>query len=166
MLKKVITASLSGIDADTIIVETDIQPGLPSVYLVGLADTTIKEARERVRAAIVNSGYEFPKQRITVNLSPAGLPKEGSHFDLPIAVSILGIVYRSMRTAGFGFMGELSLDGDLKKIRGALPLAIRLREEGIRKIVVPAGNAQEVSLLSDMEIYPVATLRECIDFLF
>ena len=89
MLSKIITASLLGMDAEVITVETDLQPGLPAVHMVGLADTTIKEARERIRAAILNSGLEFPRRRITVNLSPAGRPKEGSHFDLPIAMGIL-----------------------------------------------------------------------------
>ena len=88
MLRKIITATLLGIDARIISVEIDVQPGLPYVNIVGLADTTIKEARERVRAAIVNSGFEYPKQRITISLSPAGIPKEGSHFDLPIAIGI------------------------------------------------------------------------------
>ncbi len=165
MFRKIITATLIGVDAHSISVETDVQPGLPYVHLVGLADTTIKEARERVRAAIVNSGFEYPKQRITVSLSPAGIPKEGSHFDLPIAVGILGTSFRGMRTADFGFIGELSLDGALKGVRGALPLVIRMREEGIRKIVLPVENAQEVSVLKDIELYPVANLAECIDFL-
>ena len=165
MLRKIITATLIGVDAQSISVETDVQPGLPYVHLVGLADTTIKEARERVRAAIVNSGFEYPKQRITISLSPAGIPKEGSHFDLPIAVGILGTSYRRMKTEGFGFIGELSLDGSLKGVRGALPLTIRMREEGVKKVILPAANAQEVSILNDIEIYPVASLSQCIEFL-
>lgn len=165
MLRKIVTAALIGLDARTISVEIDVQPGLPFVHIVGLADTTIKEARERVRAAVVNSGFDYPKQRITISLSPAGIPKEGSHFDLPIAVGILGTSYGKMNTSGTGFIGELSLDGTVNGVRGALPLAIRMREEGIRKIVLPAVNAQEVSLLNDVELYPVKTLTECIDFL-
>ncbi len=164
-MRKIITATLQGVDARIINVETDVQPGLPYVHVVGLADTTIKEARERVRAAIVNSGFEYPKQRLTVSLSPAGIPKEGSHFDLPIAVGILGTSFRRMDTEGFGFIGELSLDGSLKGVRGALPLAMRMREEGVRKIVLPADNAQEVSLLKDVELYPVASLEQCVQFL-
>ena len=123
MLRKIITATLLGIDARIISVEIDVQPGLPYVNIVGLADTTIKEARERVRAAIVNSGFEYPKQRITISLSPAGIPKEGSHFDLPIAIGVLGTSFRSMNTEEFGFIGELSLDGIVGGVRGALPLA-------------------------------------------
>lgn len=165
MLKKIITATLLGIDARIISVEIDVQPGLPYVNIVGLADTTIKEARERVRAAIVNSGFEYPKQRITISLSPAGIPKEGSHFDLPIAIGVLGTSFRGMNTEEFGFIGELSLDGIVGGVRGALPLAITMREQGVKKIVVPSVNAQEVSLLKDVEVYPVSSLTQCIDFL-
>ncbi len=165
MLRKIVTATLLGIDARSIGVEIDVQPGLPFVNIVGLADTTIKEARERVRAAIVNSGFDYPKQRITINLCPAGIPKEGSHFDLPIAVGVLGTSFKRMKTEGFGFIGELSLDGSVGSVKGALPLAIRMREEGIKKIVLPEQNAQEVSLLKDVELYPVSSLRQCIEFL-
>ena len=165
MLRKIMTATLTGIDARSIMLEADVQPGLPGIHLVGLADITIREARERIRAAIVNSGYEFPRQRITISLSPAGIPKEGSHFDLPMAMGVMGTSFAGMDTDGFGFIGELSLDGTVKGIRGALPLAMRLREEGIKKIVVPADNAEEVSLLNDIDVYPVRTLIECVRFL-
>ncbi len=165
MLRKIMTATLSGIEASAISVEIDVQPGLPFTNVVGLADTTIKEARERVRAAIVNSELDYPKQRITVNLSPAGIPKEGSHFDLPIAVGILGTVYDRIDTAGYGFIGELSLDGTLKGVRGALPMAIGLREEGIKKIILPMENAQEVAVLKDVQLYAVESLRQCVSFL-
>lgn len=165
MLRKINTVALLGVDARSITVETDVQPGLPFVHIVGLADTTIKEARERVRAAIVNSGFEYPKQRITISLSPAAVPKEGSHFDLPIAVGIMGTSYRRMNTEGVGFIGELSLDGAVKGVRGALPLVMGLREEGIKKIVLPAVNAQEVSVLKDVELYPVTDLSQCMGFL-
>lgn len=165
MLRKIITATLLGVDARTITAEIDVQPGLPFVHIVGLADMTIKEARERVRAAIVNSGFEYPKQRITISLSPAGIPKEGSHFDLPIAVGIMGTSFRRMNTEDIGFIGELSLDGKVRGVKGALPLAIRMREEGIKKVILPAENAPEVSLLNDVEIYPVTSLAECIELL-
>lgn len=165
MLRKIMTATLLGVDASMISVETDVRPGLPFAHIVGLADMTIKESRERVRAAIINSGFEYPKQRITISLSPAGIPKEGSHFDLPIAIGILGAAYHRMDTDGFGFMGELSLDGTLKGVIGALPLAMRMRASGLKKIVVPASDAQEVSLLRDVEVYPVESLEQCIGFL-
>lgn len=165
MLNKVMTASLIGVDADFVMVETDLQMGLPAVNVVGLADTTIKEAKERIKSAIINSGFQFPIRRITINLSPANLPKEGSHFDLPIAVGILGLENSNIVSDGIGFAGELSLDGSLKGIRGVLPLALCLREEGIRKMVVPECNAEEAALIQDMEIYPVKNLWECIGFL-
>lgn len=165
MLNKVMTASLIGVDADFVMVEVDLQMGLPAVNMVGLADTTIKEAKERIKSAIINSGFQFPIRRITINLSPANLPKEGSHFDLPIAVGILGLENSDIITNGIGFAGELSLDGTLKAVRGVLPLALCLRDEGIRKMVVPECNAEEAALLRDMEIYPVKNLSECIGFL-
>lgn len=165
MLTKIRTASLWGMDAQIVTVETDLQPGLPAINMVGLADTTIKEAKERIRAAIINSGYGFPKWRITVNLSPAGNPKEGSHFDLPIAIGILSLGCKAgedlRQTA---YIGELSLDGKVKYIKGALPLAMGLYRKGIRRLVLPEGNLREVSLIKDMSLYPVKTLRESFDF--
>lgn len=166
MMTKTFTASLHGMKAELVTVESDLQSGLPAVNMVGLADTTIKEAKERVRAAIINSGCEFPKQRLTVNLSPAGTPKEGSHFDLPIAMGILLLGSgRQTLCQQVAYIGELSLDGRVRHIRGALPLAIGLREKGIRKLVLPRANLQEAALLRDMELYPVDDLRECLDFI-
>ena len=165
MLTKILTASLLGMKAELVTVETDLQPGLPAVNMVGLADTTIKEAKERIRAAILNSGFEFPKRRITVNLSPAGKPKEGSHFDLPIAMGILLLGgNKEIPAEGMAYIGELSLDGKVKHIRGALPLAIGLREQGIRRLVLPSKNVEEVSLIQDMDLYPVDSLEQCLAF--
>ncbi|WP_415929280.1 YifB family Mg chelatase-like AAA ATPase [Zhenpiania hominis] len=165
MLSKIITASLLGMDAEVITVETDLQPGLPAVHMVGLVDTTIKEARERIRAAILNSGLEFPRRRITVNLSPAGRPKEGSHFDLPIAMGILMLErHAEPMIEKTAFLGELSLDGQVKPIRGALPLAMGLRQQGIRRLVLPENNLREVALLKDMRLYPVRTLAESLAY--
>ena len=165
MLTKVLTASLLGMKTDLVTVETDLQSGLPAVHMVGLADTTIKEARERIRAAILNSGYEFPKRRLAINLSPAGMPKEGTHFDLPVAMGILLLKEdREIAAEGTAYIGELSLDGRVKHVRGALPLAIGLRERGIRRLVLPAGNLEEVSLLQDMELFPVDSLQTCMEF--
>lgn len=161
MLTKTTTASLWGVDAQTVTVETDLQPGLPAVNMVGLADTTIKEARERIRAAVINSGYAFPKQRLTVNLSPAGTPKEGSHFDLPIAMGILSMGHKEAEAyRKTAYIGELSLDGKVTHVRGALPLAMGLRREGVRRLVLPEENFREVALLEDIELYPVKTLEE------
>ncbi len=166
MLTKILTASLYGVKAEMVTVETDLQSGLPAMNMVGLADTTIKEAKERIRAAIVNAGCEFPRRRITVNLSPAGTPKEGSHFDLPIAMGILLLGSgRQSLCQQVAYIGELSLDGKVRHVRGALPLAMGLRERGIRKLVLPRSNLQEVALLQDMELYPVDDLQACIDFI-
>lgn len=165
MLRKIMTASLTGVDADFVMVEVDLQPGLPGINVVGLADTTIKEAKERIKSAIINSGFRFPKRKLTVNLSPAGLPKEGSHFDLPIAAGILGTENDNISTDGVGMIGELSLDGSLKNVRGALPLVMRLRDEGVRKLILPSGNADEAAMLKDVEIYPAKDLTECMEFL-
>lgn len=165
MLTKIRTASLWGMDAQAVTVETDLQPGLPVVHMVGLADTTIKEAKERIRAAVVNSGYGFPKWRITVNLSPAGTPKEGSHFDLPIAMGILSLGCGPGKMEGqTAYIGELSLDGRVKHVKGALPLAMGLYRTGVRRLVLPEANLREVALLRDMELYPVTSLRESFDF--
>lgn len=166
MMTKIYTASLCGMKAELVTVETDLQSGLPAVNMVGLADTTIKEAKERIRAAIINSGCGFPKQRLTVNLSPAGTPKEGSHFDLPIAMGILLLGSgRQSLCEQVAYIGELSLDGRVRHIRGALPLAMGLQERGIRKLVLPRTNLQEAALLRDMELYPVDDLRECLSFI-
>ncbi|MEG0829963.1 MAG: YifB family Mg chelatase-like AAA ATPase [Anaerovoracaceae bacterium] len=162
MLSKILTGSLWGIDAELVTVETDMQQGLPALTIVGLADTTIKEARERIRAAILNSEYIFPRRRITINLSPAGRPKEGSHFDLPIAMGII-LLSRKETMEGTAFIGELSLDGKVKPIRGALPIAIGLQQKGIKRLVLPRGNLPEVEILSNMEMYPVETLKEAVN---
>ena len=180
MLTKITTASLWGIDAELVTVETDVHPGLPALNIVGLADITVKEARERIRPAVMNSGFSFPGNRITVNLSPAASRKEGSHFDLPVALGILllqeegrrygnsdgdfGERYSAEGNSGeWGVMGELSLDGKVLPVRGALPMAIGMRKSGIRKIMAPEGNAEEVSIVEDVSVYPVRDLRQAFD---
>ena len=148
MLTKIKTATLAGVAGSVVSVETDIRRGLPVFMVVGLADTTIKEACRRIRPAIMNSGYDFPNERVTVNLAPAGKPKEGSHFDLPIAVGIIasGIV-AGTDINDTAFLGELSLDGRINRVNGALPLAMSLRAAGVKDIVVPRKNAEEVAIL-------------------
>ncbi len=162
MYAKIVSATLKGIEGIPVRVETDLSAGLPAFLLVGLPSTSIREAGERIHRAIANSGYSFPEKKITVNLSPANQRKEGTQFDLPIALAILaadGKIPRDM-LKGCAFLGELSLDGKIYPIRGALPLAAGLRKKNIRRIYLPAGNADEVSLLSDMEIHPVRSLAE------
>src|SRR2546423_3049051 len=142
--------ALDGLAAPEVTVEVHIVPGLPRVTLVGLADTEVKEARERVHAALVHSGLEFPhNKRITVNLAPADLPKESGRFDLPIALGILAASGQidADRLAGYEFAGELSLAGDLRPVRGALAMALALRRRaGSRALVLPEASACEAAL--------------------
>lgn len=164
MLSKVHTATLVGLKGHHIVVETDFLQGLPAFNMVGLPDTTVKEAKERIHSAIINSGCRFPMKRITINLSPANLRKEGSHFDLPIAVALLtsNEMIKEENLEGSAFLGELSLDGRVNRIAGALPLAMGLKEKGFQKIFVPEENFKEVSLVRDIEIYKVSTLSQLL----
>ena len=166
MLTKIKTATLSGVKGYPVTVETDLHRGLPGFNIVGLADVTIKEAFQRIRPAIMNSGGSFPGEKVTVNLVPAGKPKEGSHFDLPIALGIMTLGEKLRDLEETAFIGEVSLDGSINGVRGALPLAICLRESGIRSIVLPEENAEEVSILEDINILPVKSLKEAFDFVW
>ena len=162
MYSQILSGTLYGLASDQVIVETDLSPGLPAFYVVGLPDATVRESKERIRAAIVNSGFKFPAKRITINLVPAGTRKEGTHFDLPIAMGIMtsaGVI-RKARTREYAFLGELSLDGSIKPINGVLPLVIGLRTHGVKKIILPRTNAEEASAVDDMLLYPVESLKE------
>ncbi len=153
--------ALTGMDAAEVQVEVHLAPGLPSFTLVGLPDTEVKEARDRVRAAIQNCRYEFPARRITVNLAPADLPKESGHFDLPIALGIL-IASGQVPASDFDsieFAGELSLSGELRPIRGALAMSLAARRAG-RSLVVPAASADEAALNTRATIYPASSLLQ------
>ena len=164
MLTKVRTATLSGIRGYPVTVETDLHSGLPGFHIVGLADTTIKEASRRIKPAIQNCGGRFPGERVTVNLVPAGRPKEGSHFDLPIALGIMMLGTDLVDLEETAFIGEVSLDGTINGVRGALPLAICLRNAGIRNLVLPLENAAEASILEDINILPVTHLVEAAEY--
>ena len=146
-------------DAPLVTVEVHLANGLPSFTIVGLPDTEVKEARDRVRAALVNCRFEFPARRVTVNLAPADLPKESGRFDLPIALGILAASRQipAEALAVHEFAGELSLSGDLRPIRGALAMTYRASRSG-RAFVLPAANAAEAALVRDAAIYPAATL--------
>lgn len=167
MAIKILTASSTGIEGFIISVELDITRGLPSFNIVGLADVSVKESKERVRSAIINSGYEFPLGRITVNLAPADLRKEGSQYDLPIAIGILiaseQIIFSE--TDNYLFMGELSLSGELKKIKGALPLVIEGIKNNINNYIVPLSNAKECCIIKNSNIYPFENLKQVISYL-
>lgn len=163
MLTRIVTASLSGVEGYPVTVEVDIHRGMPNFAIVGLAGTTIREACSRVRPAIVNSGFAYPNERITVNLAPAGRHKEGSQFDLPVALGIIINSQGAECAPDTAFLGELSLDGRLRRINGALPLAMCLRNAGVKNIVIPSGNADEVAMLEDIGIYPAGNLKEAVE---
>lgn len=165
MLSKIYTGALNGLESKIVSVETDLSSGLPSLTMVGLPDITVREAKERIRAAIMNSGYKFPVKRITINLSPANTKKEGSHFDLPIAVGVLvaiGVIKKYF-LKDYAFIGELSLSGDINRVDGALPIIIGLKECGINKIVLPKDNVTEAALVKGVELYPVEKLLELVE---
>ncbi len=156
--------ALEGMQAEAVQVEVHLGDGIPNFYLVGLADTEVKEARERVRAAIVNAGFEFPaNKRITVSLAPADLPKDSGRFDLPIALGILlaSGQMQAKQMDGFELAGELSLSGALRPIRGALAMAIAVAQAG-RKLILPAASAQEAALLDDAEVYAAEHLLQVV----
>lgn len=168
MLTKIITASLIGVNGYKVMVETDMQRGMPCFDIVGLADTAIKESYKRIKPAIMNSGFYFPDEKITVNLVPAGRPKVGSHFDLPIALGVLMLSEKNncIELTDTAFLGEVSLDGRINRIKGALPMAICLRKSGIKNIVLPLGNAEEVSIIEDINVLPVRTLQEAAGHIY
>lgn len=167
MYSKINTCVLQGLNGSIVEVESDLSRGLPVFNIVGLPDVSIKESKERVRTAIKNSGYEFPLNRITINLAPANLKKEGSQIDLSIAIGILkssGVIIADDIDKTI-FIGELSLDGKINPIEGALPMIISMRELNVRKCVVPYENKDECSVILDMEIIPVKTLSQVVEYL-
>lgn len=166
MLAKVLSGSTLGIDAYPVDVEVDISGGLPYFATVGLPDNAVKESKDRVRSAIRNSGYAFPAKRITVNLAPAHIKKEGTTFDLPVAIGILIAeeVITNESVTDFLILGELSLDGSIKPMHGALPIAVCAKALG-KKVILPVENCPEASLVEGVEVYGVATLAGLVEFL-
>lgn len=167
MLAKVISGAVVGLDAVPIEVEVDIaSQGLPNLFIVGLPDKAVDEARERVRSAIKNSGADFPAKRITVNLAPADLPKEGPSYDLPIALGILiGSGQLAPDITNSLFSGELSLDGRIRPVNGVLPLALMCKERKIKNIFVPVENAREAAIVQGIDVYPVSSLKQLFNHL-
>ncbi|HEX9054758.1 MAG TPA: YifB family Mg chelatase-like AAA ATPase, partial [Gemmatimonadales bacterium] len=167
MLARVRSAAVLGVEAYPVEVEVDLSNGLPSLATVGLPQSAVKEGRERVHAAILNAGFEFPLRRITINLAPADRPKAGSGFDLAIA---LGILVASGQVPGDGLaealvLGEIGLEGDLRPVRGALPVALCARAAGARRLVVPAQNAAEAALVDGLDVRAAGSLAEVSGFL-
>ena len=167
MLSIINSSNLIGIESFLIKVEVDITNGLPCFNIVGLVGTEIKEARERVKSALINSNFKFPNSRIVVNLSPADMKKEGSYFDLPISIGILrqSIKKDDNYLSESMFIGELSLDGNLRKVRGILPIIIGAKNNGLKRIFIPKENLVEASFIDDIDIIPVESLSQCIGFL-
>ncbi len=166
-LAQVTSFAIDGIETRRVTVEADIRLGLPAFNVVGLADKSVREARERVRSAITNSGFEFPQKRITVNLAPAYLRKEGPHFDLPLAIAVLAASgqLESARLRDCAVAGELALDGELRGIRGALALAEGARHHGLTRLLLPSARAREAALVPDLEVLGVRTLQEAVEVL-
>src|SRR6476659_7354325 len=174
MLFRTLSAAVYGIDADLVDIEVDITPTRgesdqsQTVTIVGLPDAAVRESRERIRAAMQNCQFFFPFQRTTINLAPADVRKEGASFDLPIALGILGANGDLLEEENLIHMlcvGELSLDGRVRPIKGALPIAILAREASIRHLILPEENAKEAAVVSGVNVYPVADLRAAVNLI-
>ncbi|MBI9070621.1 MAG: YifB family Mg chelatase-like AAA ATPase [Melioribacteraceae bacterium] len=167
MFSKVYSAATFGIDAYLVEVETNCERNLPSFTIVGLPDNAVKESRERVTAAIKNSNFTFPLKKITVNLAPADIKKEGSSFDLPLAIGILSSIeiVKNTHLESTIILGELSLDGTLRPIKGALPIAVEAKKSGKTKLLLPSDSTKEASIVDGIEVYGFKTLSEVVDFL-
>lgn len=169
MLVKVFGSAVQGVDAITITIEVDATPGSQTGYfIVGLPDNAVKESIERIVSAIKNNGFERPRTKILVNMAPADIRKAGSAYDLPIALGMLGASKQlpTETLAEYVIMGELSLDGSLQPIKGALPMAIQARSEGFKGMILPKENAREAALVNNLNVYGVSHIREVIDFFY
>lgn len=167
MLSKVYSGAVYGVDAYAVEIEVNAGHGDPQVVIVGLPDAAVKESRDRVHTAILNSGYKPHIGRVTINLAPADIRKEGPSFDLPIAVGMLvaaeEIEARDLEQ--YALVGELALSGEVRRVKGVLPIAVQAREQGLTGILVPADNAEEAAVVEGLDVYPVRTLRQAADFL-
>ncbi len=163
MLARLASASLRGMDAESVDIEVDLSRGLPAWSLVGLPDAAVREARDRVRSALLNSGFEFPLRRITVNLAPADRRKDGTHFDIGVAVGLL-MASRQIKVGEKTpfIIGELALDGRLNPVRGAIPLCLFAKEAGFRDVVLPVENAREVAPLGALNVFGAGNLMEVV----
>jgi len=166
LLAKVNSCSVAGIDGFIIAVEVDISYGLPVFNIVGLPEVSVKESKDRVKTAIKNSGYTFPMERIVVNLAPADVKKEGTGFDLPVAIGILAAseVIPTDKINTYLIFGELSLDGKIKPVRAALPYALAAKENGYKGIILPFENADEAAMVEGIDVLPVKCLSQIVDF--
>tara|TARA_B110000091_G_scaffold147726_1_gene157348 strand:- start:1032 stop:2570 length:1539 start_codon:yes stop_codon:yes gene_type:complete len=165
MLVKTYGSAVNGIHATTITIEVDVTAGI-KFFLVGLPDNAVKESEQRIRAALQNNGYRIPGKKIIINMAPADIKKEGSSYDLPLAIGILAASgqIKSNKIADYIIMGELSLDGSLHHIKGALPIAVKAREEGYKGIILPKENAREAAIVNDLDVLGVDNIKQLIDF--
>lgn len=169
-MSKIKSMSLEGLNGYLVEIQSDVSGGLPSFEIVGLPDVRVKEAKERVKSSIKNSGIEFPSRKIIVNLAPADIRKEGTFFDLPIAIGILIAIGEigKIKMNNFEstiFLGELSLDGTINRVNGILPMCIEALELGIKRVILPKENAIEASIIKELEIVPVEDLIEVIEYI-
>ncbi|HET56235.1 MAG TPA: magnesium chelatase, partial [Ignavibacteria bacterium] len=167
MLSKVFSCTTFGIDAFLVEVETHLEKQLPGVTIVGLPDSAVKESKERVTAAIRNSGIEFPLKKLTINLAPADIKKEGSAFDLPIAIGILAAAEHIQfdKLNETLFLGELSLDGTLRKVKGGLPIAVKAKQSKLKNLILPKDSVKEASIVDGLNVYGMENLLDVISFL-
>lgn len=166
MFAKIISVGLFGMEAYMTGVEADISGGMPRFDVVGLPDTAVSESRERVRSAIKNNGFDFPPSRITINLAPADIKKEGPIYDLPILIAILKSTGQlSCDTDSSAFLGELSLNGEVRRINGVLPMVIKAQRCGVKKIYIPAPNAAEGAVVRGITVYPVRNVGQLLSHL-
>jgi len=165
MLKKVFGSAVFGVEATTITVEVNVDKGV-GYHLVGLPDNAIKESNFRIAAALQNNGYRIPGKKIIINMSPADLRKEGSAYDLTLAIGILASTgqIKADDLDKYLIMGELSLDGSLQPIKGALPIAVKAREEGFKGFILPEQNAKEAAIVNDLEVYGVNNIKQVINY--
>jgi magnesium chelatase family protein len=166
MLVKTYGSAVSGIDATTITVEVNVSAGV-NFFLVGLPDSAVKESQQRIDAALKNNGFRLPGKMITVNMAPADIRKEGSSYDLTIAIGILAASEQitSEKVREYVIMGELSLDGGLQPIKGVLPIALKARTEGFKGLILPEQNAKEAAIVEGLNVYGIKNIKEAIDFL-
>lgn len=167
MLSIVKSMSLQGLNGFLVDVQVDVSAGMPNFEVVGLPDATVRESKERVRTSIKNSGFKFPSRKILINLAPADTRKEGSFFDLPIAIGIL-LDFQEIQPQNLDstvFIGELSLDGTINKINGVLPMCIEAKKLGIKRVVLPKDNAKEAAIVSDLQVIGANTLKDVVDYL-
>jgi magnesium chelatase family protein len=167
MLAKIYSAAVYGVDAYEVEIEVNGAGGDPNIVIVGLPDAAVKESRDRVTTAIANSGYYWPRGRTTINLAPADIKKEGTSFDLPIALGMIAVTegLDSSPFENFSFVGELALDGTVRAVKGVLPVALEARRRGRRALFVPEANALEAAMVDKIDIYGVQNLRQTFAFL-